>query len=325
MKTENSADLGITCLIPNKNGSAFISELERHFNESKFNPLEILVIDDGSTDASIILLKDWAKRDSRVRVITNPGAGLVQALNFGILNSKHSWIARYDMDDQYHRERIPLQVDAIEPGVVLVFSDYELTDSDGVSFGTIAGPIHNDQVFLSLFANRRTPHSSAFFMKSAAIEAGMYLEGDYLAEDQSLWIRMSNLGRLVSVPLPLLKYRVSANSLLSANRIRSIKTRNRIRRERDFLPAARSALKNIGSVKSSYSSFEDAHARFVLHIFEIGEVFFSHRQYLDLMKLVLASLRKLNFYHYKAIVTGLKVRKIKNRIQELGYSQTDSV
>lgn len=74
---------------------------------------------------------------------------------------------------------------------------------------------------VSLISSQRTAHPSILFNKEAVINAGGYREIDFPAEDLSLWLRMSRIGDLVSVPKTLLHYRLSADSITGKRRVES--------------------------------------------------------------------------------------------------------
>lgn len=73
--------------------------------------------------------------------------------------------------------------------------------------------ITSDATKLSILATHRTAHPSAVFSKEAFFAVGGYRNKDFLAEDISLWLRLSRVGNFVSIPNQLLNYRVSSTSM----------------------------------------------------------------------------------------------------------------
>jgi hypothetical protein len=71
--------------------------------------IEIVAVDDGSTDGSRERLEAWARRDGRVRVLATAGTGIVDALNLGVRASSSELVARMDADDVCHPERLARQ------------------------------------------------------------------------------------------------------------------------------------------------------------------------------------------------------------------------
>ncbi|CAN2170670.1 glyco_like_mftF, transferase 2, rSAM/selenodomain-associated [Candidatus Nanopelagicaceae bacterium] len=207
----------ISCLLPIKNGSKFISSIKDSITRNLSESDEVIVVDDNSTDDTSLKLANWAKEDSRIRVLHNPKSGLVSALNFGISESKNNWIARFDADDFYAPDRLLLQRRAINHEVVAIFTDYSFTNAKGARLGSVVSAVSSNAVELSLYSANRTPHPSALFNREAVISVGSYLQSEYLAEDLGLWFRLSKVGKLISIPKILLGYRISATNISAVN------------------------------------------------------------------------------------------------------------
>ena len=82
----------ITIVLPIYNVEKYLDRCMHSIVNQTFSNLEILMIDDGSTDSSGVLCDKWAKEDSRVRVIHKKNAGLGMARNTGIDNSRGEYI-----------------------------------------------------------------------------------------------------------------------------------------------------------------------------------------------------------------------------------------
>jgi hypothetical protein len=99
-----------------------------------------------------------------------------------------------------------------------IFSDYDFFSDSYKYLGTIPSAIDANAVAISLIYSQRTAHPSILFSKEAVINAGGYRNIDFPAEDLSLWLRMSRLGNLISIPKTLLHYRLSSESITSKKR-----------------------------------------------------------------------------------------------------------
>lgn len=208
----------ITVLMPVKNGRAFLLSSMQNIEKMLGPSDEALVIDDNSTDETPLLLKKWVDSNPQVRVMRNGGSGLVDALNMGLNEARFEWIARVDVDDQYSPRRVSIQRELIQSGVVAIFSDYKLFFEGVNSLGTIHSAVFAPAVSVSLVSSQRTAHPTVLFSKSAAMSVGGYRKQDFPAEDLSLWLRISRLGKLVSSPEVLLHYRVGENSISGTRR-----------------------------------------------------------------------------------------------------------
>ena len=210
--------IAVTALMPVKNGLSYISSSKQQLSNTCREFDEILVVDDNSSDGTLIELQRWAEQDSRVRVLSNPDQGLVSALNLGIKESSNNWIARFDVDDKYAEHRLEAQVTAAKFETVAIFSDYEMWSPNGRALGKIPSPVDSDAVKISLVNSRRTPHPSVLYSKEAVLAVGGYRAKDFPAEDLSLWLRMSRVGKMVSIPQVLLSYQLRRNSVSGQQR-----------------------------------------------------------------------------------------------------------
>jgi glycosyltransferase involved in cell wall biosynthesis len=208
-------NFSISALLPVKNGGHYLRDSITSINENSSELSEIVVINDGSTDETSKILLEWTEENSKVRVIDTAGVGLVAALNLGVSIIQSDFIARFDVDDQYAGNRIELQRSLLSSETSAVFSDYVVFSSSRSNLGLIPSPIFPTQTSVSLVKQQRTPHPSAIINRSAMTAVGGYRAEDFPAEDLSLWLRLSRVGELKSVPRALLRYRLSTASVSS--------------------------------------------------------------------------------------------------------------
>ena len=264
--------ISVTALMPVKNGMSFINSAKQHLSNNCRASDEILVIDDNSTDGTFHELQRWTAEDSRVRVISNNGQGLVSALNLGLIESTHAWIARFDVDDKYTDNRIVQQASLINSETVAIFSDYEIWRPDGVSLGKIPSPVDSDAVKISLINSRRTPHPSVLFSKVAVLEVGGYRTEDFPAEDLSLWLRLSRVGKLVSAPQVLLDYRLGKDSITGQKRAQIIrKSSDLLHGIGVYKEAVRSGFQRVDEILDSYESLNLCEERQILFLQELSK------------------------------------------------------
>ena len=212
----------LTALMPVKNGSVFLKKSLPALQLSCKAVDEILIIDDFSDDNSAEIVKDAAKTDQRIRLLSNSNPGIVGALNLGLSEASNEWIARFDVDDRYEISRLDEQRVCISSNVIGIFSDYDFFSQALPYLGTIPTAIDSDAVAISLISSQRTAHPSILFNRESVLEVGGYKQEDFPAEDLSLWLRMSRVGKLISIPKVLLHYRLSAGSITGTKRQASI-------------------------------------------------------------------------------------------------------
>ena len=208
-------------LLPIFNGSQFLKQsIDSNLKTMRIED-ELVIVNDGSTDTTTKDLTDWERYDSRIRVVNRKHFGLVNSLNFGISICSNEYIARADIDDIYRPDRIIKQVSYLEsnPNCGAVFSDYEIKTIKGKSLGIIPTAISSALTRFSLLNSVRTAHPSVMFRKSAVIAAGEYIDSDFPTEDLSLWIRLSNICQIGTIPEILLFFTQHTNSVTNNSQL----------------------------------------------------------------------------------------------------------
>jgi glycosyltransferase involved in cell wall biosynthesis len=170
-------------------------------------PAEVIVVDDGSTDATAEIARGF----SGVRVISQANAGPSAARNAGIAEASGPWVAFCDADDAWLPGKLAaqLQVAQSRPEVSLIAGDWVRSGS-----AAPAEVAHN--VGLSVFDYRdvlvlnRFQTSTVLARKSLLEQAGGFVPALDGAEDWDMWLRCARLGELIKIDAPLVVYRDEA-------------------------------------------------------------------------------------------------------------------
>lgn len=182
-----------------------------------FGDLELLLVDDASTDGSRAIVESYG--DPRVRVLVNAeNLGLTRSLNRGLAEARGGYVARQDADDVSAPNRLALQVGELErrPELALLASSYRRIDDDGRDCSGRDVPLTTVGIrWRLLFLNAFT-HSSTVFRRSAVLELGGYDESVHYAQDYDLWSRIAERHEVAALPEHLVSYRRSAVSMTSA-------------------------------------------------------------------------------------------------------------
>jgi glycosyltransferase involved in cell wall biosynthesis len=260
----------IAAIMPVRNAANFLTTSLASISANIDYLDEVIIVDDGSTDSSSIILRAWVQDHPKAQLMRTSGVGLVKALNLAISEVQSDFIARFDADDRYDPRRIALQSAAIKPGVVGVFCDYSIFSDSGRKMGFIPSPIFPDETAISLIRSQRTAHPGVIFNVHAARSVGGYRIEDFPAEDLSLWLRLSRDGSLISIPELLLDYRISSNSISSSY---SIAMGNRRRQLLDEVGlnalSVNSAVEKFNSSKNSYIDETHSDVRRIIHLLEL--------------------------------------------------------
>ena len=260
----------VTAIVPVKNGSRYLPTFLTNLTKICSELDEILLIDDNSADDTYVELLKFAAGKTNFKILKATGNGLVDALNQGISLAKNDWLARFDCDDIYNLERLNFQSDYVQKDTVCIFSDYIIQGKSGEHLGYIPSPIFPLPTKLSLVTNQRTAHPVALMRRESVILVGGYRSEDFPAEDLSLWIRLSQIGSLVTVPEPLLLYTLNSNSVTGLRYQESKeKAHNLYQQSRISENEIRFAIRNFKNQSENYSNTTFANQREFLHYVDI--------------------------------------------------------
>jgi glycosyltransferase involved in cell wall biosynthesis len=205
----------VSVVLPVYNCERYIADAIKSIVEQTFCNLELIVVDDGSSDRTLQFVVEWAALDHRVRVLARPQSGLVAALEAGRAVAQGFYIARMDADDIADRERIRRQVEYLDrhPEVVAVGGQIETIDVDDRSLGSRVFPVTSADC--RAFLDRGAPfcHPAVVMRSDALARAGGYRAAFEPAEDMDLWLRLAKIGELANLDVTVLRYRVHAASM----------------------------------------------------------------------------------------------------------------
>ena len=114
----------VSVIVPVYNGERFISRTLASVQAQIYSPIEIIVIDDGSTDRTASLVEAEAGRDSRIRLFRSKNLGVAAARNRGIAEARGHLIAPLDADDLWHPQKLAREaglLQASKPSVGVVY------------------------------------------------------------------------------------------------------------------------------------------------------------------------------------------------------------
>ena len=103
----------VTVVIPAFNAERFLERTLRSALQQTHRELEVIVVNDGSTDATALIAQRYAQRDPRVRVLSVPNGGVASARNVGLYAGQGEFVAFLDSDDLWHPTKVERQVAAL--------------------------------------------------------------------------------------------------------------------------------------------------------------------------------------------------------------------
>ncbi|MBN2531986.1 MAG: glycosyltransferase [Spirochaetales bacterium] len=188
--------------------------IESILNQS-YKDIEFLIMDDDSLDGSVSILKQYEKKDSRIRVMENKiNYGLTVSLNTLIRNTKGELIARMDADDISKEKRLEKQIQLFKTDENLDIAGTFAEDIDK-DFNVIRHrkvPVEDSDIKRMLPLMNPLNHPSVMFRKSIISRIGYYNERFRTTQDYDLWFRAAAAGlKFHNLPEYLLQYRVDDN------------------------------------------------------------------------------------------------------------------
>jgi glycosyltransferase involved in cell wall biosynthesis len=198
--------------MPARNVGPFVGAAIQSILDQRFEDFELIIRDDGSTDETSALLRDWARRDARIRLFQGERLGLAGSSNWIVRRARAPLVARMDADDIARTDRLGRQLQVLreDRSILLVGSLADTIDRAGRK---IRDMDVSQLVRRSWFAP--FPHTSVMFRRDAFDAIGGYRQLPY-CEDWDFFLRLSNAGRIVVIADALVSHRVVNTSSSAA-------------------------------------------------------------------------------------------------------------
>lgn len=206
MKPDNPL---VSTVIATYNMGRYLPEAIESVRRQTYQPLEIIIVDDGSTDDTALLAARWDD-DSRVRYIRQENQGQTVAKNRGIAESTGAYIAFLDGDDRWKANKLELQMPLFDAAgtIGVVYSDAVFIDENGRETG------HRDiyhpqgRITEALLEDNIVNFGSAVVSRAALEKCGVFDESLPMSIDYDLWLRLSAYYEFGFIDAPLLEYRL---------------------------------------------------------------------------------------------------------------------
>jgi glycosyltransferase involved in cell wall biosynthesis len=187
----------------------------RSVRAQQYRNLEIIVVDDGSTDGTAAIVERHAMEDGRVRLVQQANAGVAAARNRGLAEASGPFVAPVDADDLWRPDKIGLQLALAAqrgPQVSLVYTWFAGIDAESRILG-IARPVEEGHVLQALCVRNFVGHASSPLMRTAdALRVGGYdpslrARNAQGCEDWHLYMKLAEIGEFAVVKSMLTGYR----------------------------------------------------------------------------------------------------------------------
>jgi glycosyltransferase involved in cell wall biosynthesis len=203
----------VTAIVPVYNGAATIAEAIDSALAQSYRDLEVIVVNDGSTDATAEVLRRF---DGRIRVIERKNGGIAAARNTGVAASQSEYLAFLDCDDIWAPTMVERTVAALDDhrDCVLAYTNCAVIDSDGHDLrSALVGAGVDHAPTLDEMLSRLWPiMPSAVIMRRSTFDACAGFSEEFRSygfEDVIFWLRVREQGAFHYLPECLVKWRFS--------------------------------------------------------------------------------------------------------------------
>ncbi len=210
----------ISIIIPCYNAAETLAATLESALAQTFRHFELLIVNDGSTDNSEKIAKEYCRRDKRVRIYSTPNQGVSAARNTGVALSSAQYIAFLDADDFWSPDKLALHLALMEKdnSIGVSFSKIMfLTQTGEPSFTYSNGPFHEMQPAHLLYENPLCTSSNITVRREVFAEVGGFNESMSFAEDQEWLFRvlLQSNWKIKGLSQALVQYRASESGLSS--------------------------------------------------------------------------------------------------------------
>lgn len=205
----------ISVVMPAHNAEKHIKKAIESILGQTFKNFELIIVNDASTDKTLSIIKSYARRDPRIRVVNNrKNLDIARSLNKGIEVAKSEIIARMDADDISLPNRLEVQHKAINSSkrIAVVGANIVVMDPKEKDISARSYPENSKDLKACFFKYSPFAHPVVMFRKKIFDKVGRYNPEYSPTEDLDLWFRMGIKHEFKSVPQLLLRYRLSEAS-----------------------------------------------------------------------------------------------------------------
>lgn len=205
----------VSVIIPTFNQALYLKEAIESVLKQTYVHLELIIIDDGSTDQTQHLCQEFQKKDGRLKYIKQINQGPSVARNRGIQASNGEFIAILDADDLMLENRLQIQLNVLKSNkdIDISYTALELIDEKGKPLGELVGSDEKPENFLALMFVRNQIPGPSYMGKRTCFINHPFNEKYRHAEDYELMLRLAHLYRFKYTDLPLTKYRRHGSNL----------------------------------------------------------------------------------------------------------------
>jgi len=213
---EPAAETLVSIIVPAFNAELTIRETLLSALASTYKTIEVIVVDDGSTDRTPAIVEEFALEDRRIQLHQRIQGGVSAALNLGLKHARGDYVARLDSDDIWHPTKLEKQMKAAaaDPTAALIHACVRYIDGESRVVRDVAPQAFPKHALCRcLYEGFIGGNSSVLLRRDAVEQAGGYDEALTSWEDMLLYLTVAAEHPIAFVPEYLVGYRIRPGSL----------------------------------------------------------------------------------------------------------------
>jgi glycosyltransferase involved in cell wall biosynthesis len=201
----------VSIIVPAYNNADYTFETVESILAQTYTDYEVLVVDDGSTDHTCDVLRQFG---NRIKYVYKENGGACSARNLGIEMSRGEFIACLDCDDLWLPEKLAHSIATFDenPEAAFVYTGCYLIDAEGKVVGQVRNLCEaSEKSYSAVLGNSAIPAPTVVIRKSCLDKVGLFDECIFIPADWDLWLRLSREYPICYVDHVLSKYRLASN------------------------------------------------------------------------------------------------------------------
>lgn len=205
----------VSVIVPVYNRAHYVGATIDSILQQSYSNIEIVLVNDGSTDTSLEVLQEYQKQHpAKVVIIDQKNQGQVASRNNAIRQAKGEFIAFLDSDDLWKPEKLALQIPLFKDDIGLVYTGIDNIDEHGKVVSTeLCDESIVGNILPQLLIRNRMTGGTVVVTKKALNEVGLFDESFSAAENWDLWIRICYQYKAALVNQALVQYRVHPGNM----------------------------------------------------------------------------------------------------------------
>jgi teichuronic acid biosynthesis glycosyltransferase TuaG len=216
----------VSVIMPAFNAEKYIVESIESVLKQTYLNWELLIVDDGSTDTTAAIVKQYQLKDTRIKYFYQENGRQGKAKNLAIKNSKGDYIAFLDADDLWLKNKLEISIQEISDNdYSLIFTDCYIFEEDipasfsGLKTMKVENAVYKGHpALLSFLHYNKIPNLTVVVKKDIMLKAGDFTN-KVVAEEYEMWLRLlENQAIFKSIAIPLSCYRIHEESITAQDR-----------------------------------------------------------------------------------------------------------